>query len=174
MATSRRRDIINYLVNRLKTIEGQNTGFNVITSELDEDLLTELEEVLVTETGEGAYTLHTRLYNNVFKGIRYLDQISDFPAIYLQAGQEVYDYNSKTNTEGLLQIMLRIYTYNEDSISTLEEMVEDVAYVLERIQYSQEHRIISSEIISIDTDSGLLEPYGLGEIKILVRYDVED
>jgi hypothetical protein len=52
--------------------------------------------------------------------------------------------------------------------------VDDITHVLERVKYDQSHKIISAEIASIDTDSGLLDPYGLGEIMITVQYDVDD
>jgi len=70
--------------------------------------------------------------------------------------------------------MIRIYAYEENSLYKLEDIMEDVTHVLERIKYSQDNRIVYSEIKSIDTDSGLMDPYGLGEISIVVQYDVDD
>lgn len=148
MATSRRRDIINYLISQLKLIDGTVSVYG--------------------------YTFKTNLSQNVYKGLKYIDQINDFPSVYVQAGEETYRYNSKTNTEAFMTIMVRIYAYEEHSLYKLEDLVDDVTHVLERIKYDQSHRIISAEIISIDTDSGLLDPYGLGEIMIAVQYDVDD
>lgn len=148
MATSRRRDIINYLISQLKLIDGTVSAYG--------------------------YTFKTNLSQNVYKGLKYIDQINDFPSVYVQAGEETYRYNSKTNTEAFMTIMVRIYAYEEHSLYKLEDLVDDVTHVLERIKYDQSHRIISAEIVSIDTDSGLLDPYGLGEIMIAVQYDVDD
>lgn len=148
MATSRRRDIINYLISQLKLIDGTVSAYS--------------------------YTFKTNLSQNVYKGLKYIDQINDFPSVYVQAGEETYRYNSKTNTEAFMTIMVRIYAYEEHSLYKLEDLVDDVTHVLERIKYEQSHRIISAEIVSIDTDSGLLDPYGLGEIMIAVQYDVDD
>ncbi len=148
MATSRRRDIINYLISQLKLIDGTVSAYG--------------------------YTFKTNLSQNVYKGLKYIDQINDFPSVYVQAGEETYRYNSKTNTEAFMTIMVRIYAYEEHSLYKLEDLVDDVTHVLERIKYDQSHRIISAEIMSIDTDSGLLDPYGLGEIMIAVQYDVDD
>ena len=148
MATSRRRDIINYLISQLKLIDGTVSAY-----------------------GD---TFKTNLSQNVYKGLKYIDQINDFPSVYVQAGEETYRYNSKTNTEAFMTIMVRIYAYEEHSLYKLEDLVDDVTHVLERIKYDQSHRIISAEIMSIDTDSGLLDPYGLGEIMIAVQYDVDD
>ena len=148
MATSRRRDIINYLISQIKLIDGTVSAYG--------------------------YTFKTNLSQNVYKGLKYIDQINDFPSVYVQAGEETYRYNSKTNTEAFMTIMVRIYAYEEHSLYKLEDLVDDVTHVLERIKYDQSHRIISAEIMSIDTDSGLLDPYGLGEIMIAVQYDVDD
>lgn len=148
MATSRRRDIINYLISQIKLIDGTVSTYG--------------------------YTFKTNLSQNVYKGLKYIDQINDFPSVYVQAGEETYRYNSKTNTEAFMTIMVRIYAYEEHSLYKLEDLVDDVTHALERIKYDQSHRIISAEIMSIDTDSGLLDPYGLGEIMIAVQYDVDD
>lgn len=148
MATSRRRDVVNYLVTQLKTIDGNTSAYG--------------------------YTFKTNLSQNVYKGLKYIDQINDFPSIYIQAGEETYRYNSKTNTEAFMSVMIRVYAYEENSLYKLEDIVDDVTHVLERIKYDQSNKIISAEILSIDTDSGLLDPYGLGEIMLTVLYDVDD
>lgn len=148
MATSRRRDIINYLISQIKLIDGTVSAYG--------------------------YTFKTNLSQNVYKGLKYIDQINDFPSVYVQAGEETYRYNSKTNTEAFMTIMVRIYAYEEHSLYKLEDLVDDVTHALERIKYDQSHKIISAEIVSIDTDSGLLDPYGLGEIMVAVQYDVDD
>ena len=148
MATSRRRDIINYLISQIKLIDGTVSAYG--------------------------YTFKTNLSQNVYKGLKYIDQINDFPSVYVQAGEETYRYNSKTNTEAFMTIMIRIYAYEEHSLYKLEDLVDDVTHALERIKYDQSHRIISAEIVSIDTDSGLFDPYGLGEIMVAVQYDVDD
>ena len=148
MATSRRREIINYLITQLKTINGS--------------------------TSQYGYQFKTDLSQSVFKGLKYIDQINDFPAVYIQAGEETYRYNSKASTEAFLTLMIRVYAYEENSLYKLEDIMEDVTHVLERIKYSQDNRIVYSEIKSIDTDSGLMDPYGLGEISVVVQYDVDD
>ena len=65
----------------------------------------------------------------------------------------------------------------EDAVEALDELLEDVETVLEdnsRFEYYDRrgdlkftHQIT---IISIDTDEGVLDPLGVGEILIEVRY----
>jgi hypothetical protein len=148
MATSRRREIINFIIAQLKTIDGATSSYG--------------------------YNFKTNLSQNVFKGLKYIDQINDFPSIYVQGGVETYSYNSKTNTQGSMEVAVRVYTYEENSMYKLEDIIEDITHALERIKFTQNSRIISAEVSSIDSDSGLLDPYGLGEIRVLVIYDVDD
>lgn len=168
MPTSRRREVIDYFIDKLKTL-APTSGI----------LITEDEFEITTE--DGLFTLITEqaknnkdIYNNVFRGLKFLDQINDFPCIYLQAGQEVFNYDSKGSTSASMSIMLRVYTYEENAMHTLEEFVEAIANKIDRTDYNQRNRIIESVISSIDMDNGLLEPYGLAEIMIDVTYDVED
>lgn len=168
MPTSRRKEVINYYVNKLRTLAATS---GIIVTEEGEQLLTE----------DGLFVLFTEqaknnkdIYNNVFRGIKYLDQINDFPCIYLQAGQEVFNYDSKGSTSASMTIMLRVYTYEENAMHTLEEFVEDISNKIDRTDYTDRNRIIESTVTSIDTDNGLLDPYGLAEIRLDVIYDVED
>lgn len=172
MATSRRREVVDYIISNLKEIVGQQTGFILLLSEGDDFLVTEDGDFLALETVAGY--LYNNLYQNVFKGIRFIDQINDFPSIYVQAGVESYSYESKGNTTASLELMLRVYTYEENGMHKLEDIVEDIVRQVERINFTQSNRIIICRVVSVDTDSGLLDPYGLGEIRIQLEYDVED
>ena len=76
-----------------------------------------------------------------------------------------------------LSVTVRCYVNEEDAQSALNALMEDVETVLEessQIQYSDRMNNIFNvqqiTIISIDTDEGVLEPLGVGEILIEVRY----
>lgn len=168
MPTSRRREIIDYFIDKLKTLAP--TSGILVTEEGDE---------LVTE--DGLFSLFTEqlrdnreIYDNVFRGLKFIDQINDFPCIYVQAGQETFDYNSKNSTTASMSLMFRVYTYEENAIHGIEELADGVVNVLERIIPYPEKRIIEAIVVSVDTDNGLLEPYGLAEILVNVIYDVDD
>ena len=60
---------------------------------------------------------------------------------------------------------------------SLNALMEDIETVIENsntLQYTdkqnQIYNVQQMSIISIDTDEGVLEPYGVGEILIEVRY----
>ena len=62
-------------------------------------------------------------------------------------------------------------------MATLDKLLEDVEAVLEtnsRLSYTDRqgdnHTTQQISIISIDTDEGVLDPLGVGEMQIEVRY----
>jgi len=144
--TTRRQSIINALVDKLKGIDG---------------------------TGEYL----TNLFNNVHPRLKFWDEIEEFPAVHLNAGSETREYQGGGYKDRFMSVTLRCYVNSEDAVEDLDKLMEDVEVVLEdnsRLQYTDRkgstqytHQIT---IISIDTDEGVLEPYGVGEMTIEVRY----
>ena len=65
----------------------------------------------------------------------------------------------------------------EDAVEALAELLEDVETALEdnsRLKYKDRqgavHYTQQITIVSLDTDEGVLEPLGVGELLIEVRY----
>ena len=65
----------------------------------------------------------------------------------------------------------------EDSVAALDALLEDVETVIEensRIRYKDRNNADQYTqqitVVSIDTDEGVLEPLGVGEIVLEVRY----
>lgn len=117
----------------------------------------------------------SNLYNkNVLDKLRFWDEVNDFPFICVVAGNETREYHPGNFKWGFLNIALKLYVRGEDSQDLLEKLISDV----ERIIDLNENLVIdggtTTEILinSIVTDEGLLAPYGVGEINILVRYQV--
>ena len=144
--TTRRLGIVEALVNKLKDIDGR--GF----------FLTNVNE-------------------NVSPRLKFWDEVDDFPAIHLNAGQETREYQAGGFKDRFLTITIRCYVQDEDSVKALDELLEDVETVIEensQLTYKDRnnadqhtHQIT---VVSIDTDEGVLEPLGVGEMLIEVRY----
>lgn len=144
--TSRRQSIIDSLVTQLKTIDG--TG----------DFL-------------------TNVYNNVSPRLKFWDEVEEFPSIHLNAGSETREYQGGGYKDRFMSVTVRMYVNEEDAVTALDKLIEDVETVLETnsrlaytdragdTQYTQQ-----ITIVSIDTDEGVLEPLGVGELLIEVRY----
>ena len=124
--------------------------------------------------GRGIY--HTAVAE-VSPRLKFWDEVEEFPAIHLNAGSETREYQGGGYKDRFLNVTIRCYVNQEDSTDALDELLEDVETVLEensRLVYNNrlgmEELIQQITIISIDTDEGVLDPLGVGEILIEVRY----
>jgi len=144
--TTRRLAIVEAIVEKLKGIDGTNQYL-------------------------------TNLFNQVSPRLKFWDEVDEFPSVHLNAGTENRTYQAGGYKDRFLSITLRCYVNEEDAVIALEKLLEDVETVLEensRLMYTD--RTGNSQytqqitIVSIDTDEGVLEPFGVGEMLIEVRY----
>ena len=143
---SRRKRIVDGLVTKLKTINGQGA------------FLSDVEE-------------------NVHPTLKFWDEVDEFPALHCNAGSETREYRTAGVRDRFLSITIRCYVQEEDAQEALNELMEDVETVIEdnsRLEYSDKMNNVyhtqQITIVSIDTDEGVLEPLGVGEMLIEVRY----
>ena len=144
--TSRRQSIVDALVTQLKTIDG--TG-NFLSN----------------------------VYNNVHPRLKFWDEVADFPSLHLNAGSETRDYQAGGYKDRFLSVTIRVYVQEEDAVIALDKLIEDVETVLDEngaLSYTDKQGLAQKthdiKIVSIETDEGVLEPYGVGEILIQVHY----
>lgn len=125
-------------------------------------------------TGTSPYT--TNLYGvNATTKLKFWDEIQDFPYICVVMGSEIREYHPASFTWGILNLALKLYVYGEDSNERLEALIKDVETVIsknEKLVLASGRSTEEILITSIITDEGLLTPYGVGEVNILVRYQV--
>ena len=144
--TTRRQGIVNALVSKLKLIDGHST-------------------------------YRSNLNNNVSPRLKFWDEVEDYPAVHLSAGSETREYQTGGYKDRFLSITIRCYVNEVDAVTAVETLLEDVETVIEEnsrlafkdkdgaTQYTQQ-----ITVIGIDTDEGVLEPYGVAEMQIEVRY----
>jgi hypothetical protein len=144
--TTRRLGIVNALVEKLKDINGA-----------------------------GLYL--SNVNGNVSPRLKFWDEVEEFPALHLNAGSETREYLGAGQKTRFLSITIRCYVQAEDAVEALDDLLEDVETVLEdnsRLAYKDRNNATQYTqqitIVSIDTDEGVLEPLGVGEILIEVRY----
>ena len=144
--TTRRLGIIEALVNKLQDIDG--TGHYL--SNVDQ---------------------------NVSPRLKFWDEVEEFPAIHLNAGSETREYQTAGYKDRFLTVTVRCYVQAEDAVLALDELMEDVETVIEdnsRLQYKDRNNVDQYTqqitVVSIDTDEGVLEPLGVGEMLVEVRY----
>lgn len=146
MYTTRRSSIVDALVRELKKIDGSG---NFLTD----------------------------VFNNVHPRLKFWDEIEEFPAIHINAGSETREYQGAGYRDRYLSITIRCYVQEEDAVIALDKLLEDVETVLEdeaSLSYTDKQGLPQKthdiKIVSIETDEGVLEPYGVGEILVQVHY----
>ena len=144
--TTRRQGIVDAIVTKLKVIDGN-----------------------------GAF--HTDLNDNISPRLKFWDEVDEFPAVHINAGREAREYLTGGVKNRYLSITLRCYVNEENAVDALDALLEDVETVLEdnsSTTYIDKLGVVQSiqqiTIISIETDEGVLEPMGVGEVTIEVRY----
>ena len=144
--TSRRANIVNALADKFKTINGSGR------------MLSDVED-------------------NVFPLLKFWDEVEEFPAIHLNAGSETREYQGGGYKDRFLAVTVRCYVNEENAQDALNALMEDVETVVEEnsnLQYfdaqNNEFSVQQITVVSIDTDEGVLEPLGVGELVIEVRY----
>tara|TARA_S200000501_G_scaffold342968_1_gene353515 strand:- start:26 stop:484 length:459 start_codon:yes stop_codon:yes gene_type:complete len=140
-------------------------------SSIVDALVTELKKINQT----GAFL--TDVYDNVHPRLKFWDEVDTFPAIHLNAGTETREYQGGGYKDRFLTITVRCYVKETDAVDALDKLLEDVETVIEsngRLAYTDRqgnsqttHDII---ILSIDTDEGVLEPFGVAEVQLSVHY----
>ena len=121
--------------------------------------------------------ISTNVDQNVSPRLKFWDEVEEFPAIHLNAGSETREYQGGGMKDRFLSITIRCYVKEEDSVAALDALLEDVETVIEehsRLKYKDRNNVDQYTqqitVISLDTDEGVLEPLGVGEMLIEVRY----
>lgn len=125
---------------------------------------------------DGTSGYSTNLYGNAFGVLKYWDEVTNFPCIYVVAGTETRQYLPSDFTWGYFNLSLKVYTKGEDSQDQLEDVLEDIENVIHanrQVIYDDiGNRTTEILINSIVTDEGLLVPYAIAEVSIQVRYQI--
>lgn len=120
--------------------------------------------------------LETNLTNDVakvYKRYMYMDEINDFPAITFVARQEAREHRGAGRKLAVLQIDLRLYIYDRD-ISDLDLMTRKVEDAINTFTDAHRDKAVEiTQVVTVDGDEGIMRPYQVADIQILITYDVE-
>ena len=136
-------------------------------------------EALVTELKriDGTGDFVTDIEGAVSPRLLFWDLVENFPSLHGVSGGDTRAYQGSGYKDRFLAVSIKCYVNEEDPVTALEGLLEDVETVLEncsrlvykdRLGANQTTQQIS--IISIQTDQGVLAPLGVGEIECEVRY----
>ena len=148
-----------------------NRSYTSRRSNIVEALAQKLKDI----NGAGAFL--SDLQNNVHPRLKFWDEVDQFPAIHLNAGAETREYQAGGYKDRFLSVTIRCYVQEEDAQQALNVLMEDVETLIEdnaQLEYfDRQNNAFKTQqitIVSIDTDEGVLEPLGVGEVLIEVRY----
>lgn len=144
--TSRRQAIVKALVEQLKGINGQ-------------------------------FPYRSNVWNQVSPRLKFWDEVDQYPSVHVTAGSESRQYQGGGYKDRYLTLTVRAYVQEEDAVTALESLLEDIETVVEQnscLIYKDKDNLPQSthqiSVVSIDTDEGVLEPVGVGEVVLLVSY----
>ena len=119
----------------------------------------------------------TDVFDNVHPRLKFWDEVDTFPALHLNAGSETREYQGGGYKDRFLNLTIRCYVKETDAVDALDKLLQDVETVIEangRLAYIDKQGVTQHThdivIISIETDEGVLEPFGVGEVLLQVRY----
>ena len=151
--------------------EAQARRYSTRRRAIVEALATELERI------DGQAPFRTSVAS-VERRLKFWDEVNEFPTIHIGAGTETREYEGGGFRFRFLRITVRCYVSDDnDVIEALEELLEDVETVLEDkdpLTYydstGASQATVQTTIGTVTTDEGVLEPLGVGEITIEIRY----
>lgn len=145
---SNRTNINNFLISQLRRIDGSVSPF------------------------DSSYYFLSNLHENVYSGFKYIDEINDFPSLFLVSPKEIRKYNTNHNTESIVTTTIRYYVYGDDLETQLSNIFQDVEHIVYNMSLSTEFKSLDITIEKFITDSGLLKPYGMAEIFLSSRFEI--
>ena len=122
--------------------------------------------------------LETELTNDVAqvsKRYVYMDEINDFPYITFIARKEQRAHRGANRRLATIQVDLRVYIYDRDidDLDLIVRKIEDAILSFTKTAAARSHSVEECQTVTVDGDEGLMRPYQVGDIQILITYDVE-
>jgi hypothetical protein len=108
--------------------------------------------------------------------MKFWDEVESFPCLHMASGTETREYYGGGQKWRYLTVTIRVYVNSEDPITELEELLEDVETVIDdagQFDYrttTGTQQVTQVTIVSISTDEGALQPLGVGEMIVEIRY----
>ena len=151
--STRKRQIIQKIIDSLKLIDGGSEN--------------------LPNSPRSPYKFTSNVYNNVFSKQEFLDNINDFPSVFCYSiTPETRNRIGGRETYCSFIIEIRGYVQGENPIGLASDLGQDIQYIIESIKYrcGSNLGLVECRTESLSTDEGLLEPYGVVELRTLIVY----
>ena len=125
-----------------------------------------------THLRSAQYTNNPLPTNGVQRGMKWLDQINDFPFICYHVGETVTQHFGAGERYFVMTLDVRGYVRGEDSQSLADQLALDIEDAADsfRDAATSTHMIVDSRIVEVSTDEGLMEPDGIVDMSIEISY----
>ena len=141
---------------------------------------TKIAEALANKIKEidGNHPFNTNVFDNVQSKMVFLDEIEQYPKVCVVAGDESREYQPAGYKWRFLTLTVRAYVHNEeDAQEELALLLEDIERIIDEndaLVYDDtvnpNESTTSLTIESIGTVEGVIQPLGIGEMVVEVRY----
>ena len=127
---------------------------------------------------DGNHPFNINVFENVQSKMAFLDEIEQYPKVCVVAGDETREYLPDGYKWRFLTLTVRAYVHNdEDAQEELALLFEDIERIIDEndaLVYDDtvdpSESTTSLTIESIGTDEGVIQPLGIGEMVVEVRY----
>lgn len=124
-------------------------------------------------TGESPYI--TNVFENVKSKQIFWDDVADYPSMCIYSGGESREYLPGGFKWAFLTVNMRVYVNDEDAKDRIEEIFQDIELILDNnnsLTVNGNDLSTDVRILSLSDDEGLLNPLGVGEVILEIRYEV--
>lgn len=121
---------------------------------------------------DNTYIFSTNLHENVYLGQLYIDEINDFPSVYISSREEFRTYNTSNLIEAEVLTVVRCYSYSDNPFEANNNIIKDVEHVIYNMKIPVEFQAQDVTIRSVLIDTGLLAPYGMAEIFLTTKFEI--
>jgi len=138
------------------------------------DIVVALVDLLKQINGAG--TFESNLSGNVEPRLIFWDEVKTFPTVSIVSGNELREYLPGGFKWGFLDIEIKIYVRQENAKEGIERIFFDIENLLDAntvLSYGYSGDATTDiNILTITDDQGLLEPEGVGDMTIQIRYQI--
>lgn len=142
------------MTTRIDVLNSLNTQFNRIDGR--------------TSPWDANYTFNYQIAE-VCPHFQFLDEINAFPALMFTIDNEVINHIGGNIRYSTLDIEIRGYVYDEETLVSSESLAEDVEHVLQYVRQT-DARLEEVRLLEVETDSGESAPYGSLIMKLQVLF----
>jgi hypothetical protein len=127
---------------------------------------------------DGSHPYNVNIFDNVQSKMVFLDEIEQYPKVCVVAGDETRQYQPGGYKWRFLTLTIRAYVHNEDNaqeelallLEDIERLVDENDALVYDDSVNPSESTTSLTIESIGTDEGVVQPLGIGEMVVEVRY----